>query len=457
MAKSLKLDFYFIDELETYTQKVKDLPHELVVSGYVIDGKRVCLLDHSDLKKWLPPGGHVKTGESPIDALKREVLEETGTEVQIISNERFYSEKDMIFQVPPPRFVQYELIEEQGKLPHIHVNFVYFCKKISAGANIQTDEGTVKWFEMNELDNLERLYPHTRMNAFAAIRELGDIIPPSLVVENNRILVPIGGRCPYGCKYCYTKRHDVYFGEPNPKQTIKKLAETLKTLPSSENVTAQLGYDNDPFLDFETGLEYIFRMLWMPVHIGFSTKADISQEQAEKLAILRKIKNQQGYNLSGLVTLTCIREKSVDFLEPSAPSPFKRLKTIQHLSDCGIPVMVNFRPLLPELVIEEELEEVIMAGKEYGACGIVFGAFWSDPEGIVVSDIMNPVEFQKHAGTKRISWSPHGLNWYRSEDRSLIDKLSKFCSENEILSFESSAEAVKHLNSQIGNGVKPKN
>lgn len=442
------VSFYLTEDCQFYISKYKDLNQEIVVSAYIVDDKKICLIDHSDLKNWLPPGGHIKVNEAPIDAVKREVYEETGCRVEISSIERFYAENHTIFQVPPPRFVQHELIKEDGKKPHIHVNLVYFCKVISKGNDIQTYEGSVKWFEMNELDTIDRLYPHTKMNAFAAIREIGNIIPDSLIIEKNRVLVPIGGRCPFKCTYCYTKRHDVYFGEPNPKRTVLKLEELLKQNEGNDSLTAQLGYDNDPFLDPDVGFEFIYRMLWLPIHIGFSTKAYLSVEYAERLAKFRQIKNEQGFNISGLVTLTCIRNDTVMRLEPRSPKPEKRLQTVKNLSDYGIPVMINLRPIISTIVSEEELFEVIRSAKTVGACGIVIGAFWTDPEGIVVNGLFNNTEFGDNSN-KRIEWSPHGMNWTRYEDSNLLTRLFEFCKSIDIKAFDSSAEAVKWLNAKM--------
>ena len=440
------ITFYFAEESKVYIDRYKDLAHELVVSAYVVNDKQVCLIDHSDLKKWLPPGGHVRQGESSIHAVKREVYEETGCNVEVVGKQRLYAENNTVYQVPTPRFVQHELIEEKGTKPHIHVNLVYFCKALTTNNTIITYEGSVRWFEMNNLDRLERLYPHTKMNAFAAIRELGGVIPESLILQNDRILVPIGGRCTFACSYCYTKRHDVYFGESNPNETIEKLKKLINELDDCKSLTAQIGYDNDPFLDPEIGLEFIYRLLWIPVHVGFSTKAYISKELSDRIARFRQIKNSQGYNISALVTLTCLREETIRILEPYAPSIEKRLQTIKHLSDCGIPVMINLRPILPMIVSEEELRQVIQYSKDAGACGIVMGAFWTDPEGIVAHELLNTCNLSQ-TSQKKIEWSPHGMNWTRYEDSKLLERLTEFCKNIGILSFDSSAEAVKVLNS----------
>ncbi len=41
-------------------------------------GDRVLLIRHTRLGKWLPPGGEIEAGETPLEAAARELREETG-------------------------------------------------------------------------------------------------------------------------------------------------------------------------------------------------------------------------------------------------------------------------------------------------------------------------------------------------------------------------------------------
>lgn len=53
-------------------------PH-LVVYCCVVDGDHILLVHHRKAGLWLPPGGHVDPGETPIQAAQREITEELGT------------------------------------------------------------------------------------------------------------------------------------------------------------------------------------------------------------------------------------------------------------------------------------------------------------------------------------------------------------------------------------------
>jgi ADP-ribose pyrophosphatase YjhB (NUDIX family) len=55
----------------------------LVMQGVVIDAGRVLLSVRGDLHGWELPGGNPNPGESDVDALKRELREETGLEVAV--------------------------------------------------------------------------------------------------------------------------------------------------------------------------------------------------------------------------------------------------------------------------------------------------------------------------------------------------------------------------------------
>ena len=415
------------------------LPYEFVVSAYLVKDTRICLIDHLDLGLWLPPGGHPKAGEGPLAALDREILEETGWVAEVLADKEYYSEPNFVCQMPRPRFLQYEMIREEGHALHVHVNLAYFCRAIREVQQPKCEEGTIRWFEMHDLDTLEHLLPHTKMNAIAAIREMGNVIPKRLHVEQDRVLVPVGGRCRFHCIYCYTKRHDMYFGESDPSRVAELVA--MECTEGRGSLTAQIGYDNDPFSDPAMGLQFIAHLLWLPVNIGFSTKAFISEDIAAKLAMAREVKKKMGFNLSALVTLTSL--ESASRLEPDAPSPELRLSSIKHLADVGIPVLVNLRPLLPSEVPMQELLNVIKRAGEAGACGIVLGAFWADPEGVVLSGLNPPTVCSQ---LSHIPWSPHGKNWNRYEDQKVVSELLDYTSSLGMHGFDSSARAVQYAN-----------
>ena len=49
---------------------------------------KILLHFHRKLGMWLPPGGHIEQGELPDNAAVREVLEETGLEVELVGERR---------------------------------------------------------------------------------------------------------------------------------------------------------------------------------------------------------------------------------------------------------------------------------------------------------------------------------------------------------------------------------
>jgi 8-oxo-dGTP pyrophosphatase MutT (NUDIX family) len=61
----------------------RTVPGHVTASGVVVDlpSRRVLLIHHNALGRWLPPGGHVEAGELPPTAARREVREEVGISV----------------------------------------------------------------------------------------------------------------------------------------------------------------------------------------------------------------------------------------------------------------------------------------------------------------------------------------------------------------------------------------
>ncbi len=54
--------------------------YDFTVSAFILHPTlpKLLLLHHSKLQKWLQPGGHVELNENPLQALRHELIEETG-------------------------------------------------------------------------------------------------------------------------------------------------------------------------------------------------------------------------------------------------------------------------------------------------------------------------------------------------------------------------------------------
>lgn len=66
----------------------------VIKDNKVLIGKKVVLDNHPLSGCWHIPGGHIKKGEDTIQALKRELKEETNIDVEITNELGFYISKD---------------------------------------------------------------------------------------------------------------------------------------------------------------------------------------------------------------------------------------------------------------------------------------------------------------------------------------------------------------------------
>ena len=117
------------------------------VAVYARRGDRVLVIEHRRLKTWLPIGGELEQGETPLEAAARELREETG---MIGSFRPLARALDGV----PPGLIGYE--EHQAGSKGLHMNFV-FVAEIAADAEVQPNDefGAWRWVNRAELDALE--------------------------------------------------------------------------------------------------------------------------------------------------------------------------------------------------------------------------------------------------------------------------------------------------------------
>ena len=126
---------------------------EFTASVYLFDEDRVLLIFHPKLKKWLPPGGHVEPNETPSEAAKREVKEETGYEIEFISQENITISYWNAKSIERPYLCLLENIPAYGdKKEHQHIDFVFMAHPTK---KVETPSLLSKWFTKEEILELE--------------------------------------------------------------------------------------------------------------------------------------------------------------------------------------------------------------------------------------------------------------------------------------------------------------
>lgn len=126
---------------------------------------KVLLTWNKNLQAWIPVGGHIEQGETPEEAIKREVEEETGFKFSFMNNPHFENQGRV--KVIKPYRIQ---IEEVPHHNH-HINFVFFGKCLSfEETKRETDENEkLKWFSKEDLSNEIGMLDNVKQTSLEAI------------------------------------------------------------------------------------------------------------------------------------------------------------------------------------------------------------------------------------------------------------------------------------------------
>jgi len=119
----------------------------------LIDDGKILFLKHMKFGNWMPPGGHVDVDETPIDALHREVLEETGYSINIIDS---YGTDDLkVDEMVKPIAIMLEHPDYKDG-PHEHFDLIYLAA-IDKTKDRKPAESSdnMRFFDKNEIETLD--------------------------------------------------------------------------------------------------------------------------------------------------------------------------------------------------------------------------------------------------------------------------------------------------------------
>lgn len=176
--------------------------------------------------------------------------------------------------------------------------------------------------------------------------------------------------CEFGCRYCYARYTHEFMELRDPylfeRQVYMKenaawlLRQELKTLKEGEEIA--IGTATDPYQPIERDARITRSLLEVfagqrNLHIGLVTKSTLILRDID---LLQRIAKQN--SITANITITTLDTKLARVLEPRAPRPDLRLKTVAELRRAGLRAGVLCCPLLPGLTDTYAAIDSVAAG-----------------------------------------------------------------------------------------------
>lgn len=124
--------------------------YDFTITVFIVYQDTVLLVHHPRYDKWIPVGGHIELNEDPEQALHREIHEETGLSVTLLSKKPSVESLGSKF-LPTPAYLDVH----EANPPHKHISLTYFARATNNHAQLSEEHSKMKWFNENELDDTE--------------------------------------------------------------------------------------------------------------------------------------------------------------------------------------------------------------------------------------------------------------------------------------------------------------
>lgn len=124
---------------------------DFTVAIFVVHERKILLIHHRKLDKWLPLGGHIELDEDPEVAALREAKEESGLEVELLG-ERPPTTEPGTRALIAPRFLDIHRITDT----HEHIGMIYWARPRNGSLTLaDAEHHDIRWCSTAELDALQ--------------------------------------------------------------------------------------------------------------------------------------------------------------------------------------------------------------------------------------------------------------------------------------------------------------
>jgi DNA repair photolyase len=194
--------------------------------------------------------------------------------------------------------------------------------------------------------------------------------------------------CEFGCRYCYARYTHEFMEMRDPEDFERKiyfkqnagwlLSQELKRLRPGTEIA--LGTATDPYQPLERKQAVTRSLLEAFAHVsgfrlGIVTKSTLILRD---LDLLKEIDAR--HKLTVHITVTTMNTKLAPVLEPRAPRPDLRIKTVAALRQAGLRAGVMCSPLMPGITDSRaSIAAVAKAASLAGACFLTAGALFLKP------------------------------------------------------------------------------
>jgi DNA repair photolyase len=177
--------------------------------------------------------------------------------------------------------------------------------------------------------------------------------------------------CDYACVYCYASSYIPHFSDCRPKKDLLHRLQREAAKLKGEIVSIANSSDPYPRIEAEAGLtrKCLALLSQHDCRIQIITKSTLVTRDTD---VLSKIPSTVA------LTITTDNENTAKLIEPHAPSPNERLKTVETLTSKGIPVSVRIDPIIP--FVNDKPEKLIATLASMGVKHVTASTYKAKPD-----------------------------------------------------------------------------